>query len=329
MIVMLLLYRSIIYNITAANPLLGGVLLQWTTLLQPYYRNFIEYRPIANLTAAYAQKDNLPFMRFPFSFSSFNTRRAELRNNSLLVPGVVYEFRMAYTAPSYVYYTNSQYGRIYGINSTKVRGLKSSSSDSSVFLSWNAPEFVSGLLGYQVRLYIGSTIQTFNMTRTSLMFSYYCNSGVCLQPETAYNLSVACIRDRGIDSPLMLTVTTQAIPAGIENQPGSPSVTKAEFRLFTEQIVLTFVYPTISYGHDTVVAATFLFPLRLSTLRQGVNLTLSTSTVVSISATSLVIKLKTPESTQLLDQLRSISVFSPLMLYYGDGQAIKVTYICL
>jgi hypothetical protein len=296
-------------------------LLQWTTLLQPYYCNFIEYRNIANLTMAYSQMDTTPFIRFPFSFSSFNTRRAELRNNSLLVPGVVYEFRLAYTAPSYVYYTNSQYGRIYGINSTFVQGVKSFSTNESIILTWNAPEFVSGLLGYQVRLYNVSTMHVVDIPRTVLSFDFDCENGVCLQPEMTYNISVACIRDRGIDSPLAITVATQATPKDRSN--------KAEFSPHLEQFVLNFTHPTVNYDHDTIVSATFLNPLRLSTLRQGLNLTLSISTVVSISPTSLKLKLKAPESTQLSTQLNEISVHSPLLLYFGDGQVVRVAYTCL
>jgi hypothetical protein len=229
---------------------------------------------------------------------------------------------MAYTTPSYVCYTNSRYVRIYGINSTLVQGLMSSSTNSSILQTWNAPEFLSGLLGYQVCLFSDvSTMMVIDIPRTTLVFEFGCESGTCLHPEMAYNLSVACIRDQGIDSPLVITGTTQPTPKALSN--------KAYFYPGKQQIILTFTFPTIRYDHDTIVSTTFLNPLRLSTLRQGVNLTLSISTVVSISTTNLVLSLKAPESTKLLAQLRNISVFSPLMLYYGEGQVIKVAYICL
>ena len=78
----------------AATVELGGVLLQWDHVQEPYAHNFVQYRPVANLTSTLAYNDTTtPWMTLPIIPQDIPSM---LVPSSVLVGGAYYEFQLGF-----------------------------------------------------------------------------------------------------------------------------------------------------------------------------------------------------------------------------------------
>jgi serine/threonine protein kinase len=230
-----------------AKPELGGVRLQWTMLYQPYTLNFVQYRPVANLTLTGPNDDNIaPFKKLPVIFENSHTKEF-LVPQRYLGDGIWYEFRLGFPFSDYTSYTNTRTAKTFDASSSLINSVVTQSTNQSITVSWQAPEYSHGILGYNVELayvHFGSIdssqreltlVKSIRLPLTQRLVMFGClsfiDSSSCLFPATSYFIDVSAIRIGGQDRPKRIVVLTE------QNPP--PSLTLALLSIDYENVSLS------------------------------------------------------------------------------------------
>ena len=212
----------------AATVELGGVLLQWDRVIQPYAHLIVQYRPVSNLTATLTYNDSAT------PWSMLDT--VALSIPSMLVPasdlvgGSYFEFRIGYLSGIHTALSNPQtiLAMVYTATSLIVTSVVSTSTESSLSLSWHAPAYSDNVIGYDVSIFssgLGNAaeptgawnvsnsqlVASARVALTATLYAYGCaNSTVdCLTAFTTYLVQISVIRTTGQDAPFPLYVATQ------------------------------------------------------------------------------------------------------------------------
>ena len=309
----------------------------------PYEENFVQYRAVANLTLSETMNDvTTPYTTLPMVFASGNAQQFLIPRDALN-DGTYYEFRLGYPFPTYTFYTNTMIAKTFDVNSPFVNSLASTSLDTIVSVSWNAPEYGNELIEYAVSIYYsqlgnagindpqwgasGATLVTsFQLPLTQLSFTYGCTDLAakdCLAPYTTYLISIAVIRTSGTDEPKAFYVSTQQTITSLHNS--------SSIYLYALTITMNFTVTVPQYAANTPINATLLHPLSLHTTRGDLSINLTQSTVFSVSNSSIRVTLSLDEYKSIVSTFYEPSfLFTPFVLQYGTSRTTEPSSVyCL
>jgi hypothetical protein len=306
---------------------LGGIRLQWTKLYQPYTLNFVQYRSVVNLTLTGPNNDNTAaFKTLPMVFESSFSKEF-LIPQFYLGDGVWYEFRLGFVFRDYTAYTNTRTAKTFDASSPFVNSVVLESTNQSISVSWEAPEYATGIVGYKVQISylirgivpgpwntsLSILLDASQVPLTQKMVMLGCSpieaTSVCLYPSTTYLIEIAVIREGGVKKFSSFYYSTVATPMMAMN------ISRLFFR--GRSIKMNFVSAVPRYN-NTPISSTFLHLLRIGNAQNNVNINLTSSTVLSFSDTSLVVSLSIGEFKELAHQIYLANVFSVMTLYYGS-----------
>ena len=315
-------------ELLVAKPTLSGVQLQWSYLFEPYSLNFVQYRLLANLTLAVSGNDPSGFTTLPMAFQDASTF-SFLVPRSVLVDGMSYEFRLGFQFPTFTYYTNTLIAKTFDENSPFVGDVQIGSTNETIIVSWLAPEYSDGLIGYAVKLSLadgfGTVVQLEQVSSTVLNTMFGCTSsagGACLTSLTDYVVSIAVIRETGTDSARSYAVSTVMT---VENQHDTATIF-----LYGGVITLHFVGGVSSFGGSVAISGTVLYPAFVSNARGDVGVWLNGSMVQSVSSNVLRIMMSEMEWKTLAAGVVGSSLgYSPLSIRVGSGEVIALGAYCL
>lgn len=297
-----------------------------------------------NLTWTATHNDSAtPYQTLPIVFENSHTLQFTVPKANLNA-GTYYELRMGFPFPTHTFYTNSRVLKTYDANSPYVGNVQTSSTNGSVSLTWDAPEYADGIVGYTVRISyqtIGNGIisnpqwnsttltllQSVDLSLSSTTITFGCLSGVtngtCLSSYTTYYVDVSVIRELGPDPPRGFYVSTLQTIIPIVRYD------TATFFLHGASVTFDFVLPVQTYSADTRVSSTFLFPLSIQTKLGDVVMSLNEAVVTSISNTSLVVTMSEDDYGILLNGLFNVRHLTRLQVTYGSAsKTIVVQYHC-
>jgi hypothetical protein len=317
---------------------LGGIRLQWSQLYQPYTLNFVQYRPIVNLTLTGPNNDNIAaFKTLSMVFESAFSKEF-LIPRVYLGDGAWYEFRLGFVFSDYTAYTNTRTAKTFDASSPFVNSVVFQSTNQSISVSWEAPEYADGIVGYKTQIsYLqrgivpgpwNTSLSTVldatqvSLTHRTVMLgcSSFGTSG-CLYPSTTYLIEIAVIRNSGIEKYVPFYYSTVATPMKATN------MSQLFFR--GGSIKMSFVSAVPRYN-NTPVSLSFLHPLRIGNANNNVNIDLTSSTVLSSSDASLVVWFSIGEFLDLSRQIYLANVFSAMTLYYGSPpNQLHLGHYCL
>ena len=295
-----------------------------------------------NLTLSVTANDlSTPFKTLAMSFQDGFAKQF-LIPRAALIDGQYYEFRLGFPFPTTTYYTNTRIVKTYDVNSPFVSDVQWISTNSSITLSWLAPEYADGLVGYNVTLsynvvgnggvtnvsWVSSQLTqvssvTLPLTQVSVTFGCSSGSGVgCLFAFTRYQVGIAVIRDTGTDVEKVFYATTQQTVVSVVKR------NTASLFLYGGRITVSLINAVPMYG-GVSVSSTILSPLRIQSQLGDVSVSFASSTVQTISIVTLRITMTLTEYNILSGQILASSGLTPLTLFYGLGQSIPITYYCL
>ena len=313
-----------------------GVTLQWTRLFEPHAQNFVQYRKVANLTASASENDlATPYTTLAMSFMSGGAKHFTIPAYALAA-GVHYEFRLGFPFPTYTYYTDTLIAKTFDAGSPFVNSIEIVASDVLSTVSWRAPEYDEGIVGYRVALLyreIGNgdlvspqwlaaadglqLVSSTDLPLTETSVTLGCAdvlSSSCLVAYTTYLVQISVIRQSGVDSAKSVYFSTLHTQVSARNS--------SSMFLHGGRITMQFTVAVPTYNNVSIVS-TFLWPLKLHNKRGDLALTeLSQSRVKSISETAVEILLSDSEYNALVGQVKSPTfVYSSMWLTYGSDQA--------
>ena len=319
--------------------------LQWTRLFDPYAQNFVQYRKVVNLTASVSSNDlGTPYTTLSMVFMSGGAKQFTVPS-SVLVAGAYYEFRLGFPFPSYTYYTNTLIAKVFDASSPFVNSVAIEAGDVLSTVSWSAPEYSVGLVGYRVAL-------LYKAAGNGYMVNPQWTAADSLQlvsssdvPLTQTSIELGC-RDVSLSSSCLVAFTTYLVQISVIRQSGVDNAKNAYFSTLHTQlsthnsstlflhggkITLHLTVAVPSYNNASI-ASTFLSPLRLHNKRGDLALSsLNQSRVQSVSGMTVEIVLSDSEYSALVTQINAQSfVYSPMTLTYGSAQAsVAIQTYCL
>ena len=331
-------YSLITVTFEGATVELGGVLLQWDRVQEPYANNFVQYRPVSNLTSTLSYNDTItPWTTLPMIPRDIPSM---LVPSSYLDGGAYYEFRLAFQSGIHTSHSNTQalISTTYNAASFLIGNVETISFDTMISVSWNAPEYSDELIGYAVSVFFkasgnagvadpqwgasGSTLlSSFQLPLTQLSFSYGCTdltASDSLAPFTTYLVDIAVIRSTKTDVPKSIYVSTQHTIASLHNT--------SSIYLYAVTITMNFTVAMPQYAAGTPINATILHPLNLHTTRiEDLNVNLTQSTVESVSNTSMKVTLSLSEYKLITSATiyNPSFLFTPFVIEYGAAQLIE------
>ena len=305
--------------------------------------NFVQFRPVSNLTLSETGNDySTQYMTLPMAFENGLLHQFTVPASSL-VAGVYYEFRLGYPFGDYTYYTNTRLGKTFDSNSPFVNNFVAMATDTHATISWGQPEYSDGIVGYGVTLSYeirgngglktaqwGAsnnliTVLNMDVSLTQTSIDVGCDSltmSACLFPYTAYQLSIAVIREGGRDQAKAFYFATE--------QMVQARVNKSSLYLYGGSIMMNFTVPVPNYQSNTPIASTFLSPITLSNKRGDIHLSLTTSTVQSVSSSIVKIVLSTSEYSALVSKITDPAfAYSSMTITYGGNISLSLGAYCL
>ena len=322
------------------------MLLQWSYLFEPYSRNFVQYRQVANLTVSTARADFMtPYVTLPMIFSDSHTY-SFLIPKAVLANGTYYEFRLGFSFPEYTYYTNTLIAKTFDINSPFVSSVRLLSTNQSITVSWAEPEYSTGIIGYKLSLLYktlgngaASTVswnvsqlmllQSIQLPLLPTVYTFECDSSnmnACLSPFTSYIVQISVIRESGIDAPRAFSTATLKTVLIHEAKD------TASIYLYGGKVFMSFVVSPqdLSLVDGKTINSTFLSPAFIISRKGDMRLNLTNSVIQSTSSSSLTITFSETEYSILVQQLWTEGfVFTPLFLHYGISSVIPLSTYCL
>jgi len=327
---------------TAATPTLTGVQLQWSHLFTPYIHNFVQYRTIVNQTLSQTMTDfSTPYVTLPMVFENSHTLEF-LVPRSALVDGTHYEFRLGYPFSEYTFYTNTLIAKTFDSNSPFVSNIVTSSTNSSIKMSWIQPEYSDGLLGYKVDILylVGGNGQLtnpqWNVSTLTLAYSYRLSltdlslvqgcgaDGVtgCLIPYTTYLVQISVIRESGVDKPKAIYVSTSQTPVEKHDT--------ASIFVYGGRINVNFVSTTAWYNTSTAISSTMFWPAYIASQLGDIQVNLTSSLVTSVAGSNNVtLTLSSIEYSSLVSQVIASNAYSKMTLYFGGNRTLGLSVYCL
>ena len=318
--------------------------LQWTKLFEPYAQNFVQYRKVANLTASESENDlATQYTTLSMSFMSGGAKQFVVPAH-VLTAGAHYEFRLGFPFPSYTYYTNTLIAKVFDANSPFVNSVGTAASDVLSTVSWGAPEYSVGIVGYRVALLykaVGNgdvvnpqwtaadnlqlvSSNDLPLTQTSIVLGCTdVSSSSCLAAFTTYLVQISVIRQSGVDSAKSVYFSTLHTQLSARNS--------STMFLHGGKITVHFTVAVPTYNNVSI-GSTLLSPLTLHNKRGDLALSsLNQSRVQSISGTAVEIRLSESEYNALVGQLKMPAfAYSAMWLTYGGDQAsIALQPYCL
>ena len=144
--------QNLLIAMSAATTVeLGGVLLQWDHVQEPYAHNFVQYRPVVNLTASLSYNDTItPWTTLPVIPQEMSSM---LVPANVLVGGAYYEFRLGFQSGLHTSVSNTLVAKAFDSNSALVNSIEWSSLDTIFSISWGRPEYSTEIIGYAVSIY--------------------------------------------------------------------------------------------------------------------------------------------------------------------------------
>ena len=332
----------IIICFVAATSHLDGVLLQWSQLFEPYALNFVQFRPVFNLTLSITDNDySTLYTTLPMVFQNGLSHRFTVPA-AALTPGAYYEFRLGYTFSDYTYYTTTQITKTFDSNSPFVNSFAAVRTDTHAMISWGEPEYSDGIVGYSV--IVGYTIRgdgglaqwggsdslivilDANVPLTQTSIDVGCvdiEDNACLFPYTRYRVSIAVIREGAQDEPKAFYFTTKHMTQARFNT--------SSLHLYGGLITMNFTVPVPNYQSDpTPIASTFLSPVILTNKRGDIHLSLTESTVQSTSHNIVNIVLSKSEYSILVNKIMDPHfLYSSMTVSYGGNSKLHLETYCL
>ena len=289
------------------------------------------------------QDTNTPYITLPIVFENAYARAFTVPL-SVLAAGAYYEFRLGFPFPTYTSYTDTIVAKTFDSSSPFINSVVTSSTNSSISVSWGAPEYSDGAVGYSVRIYykvIGNgngksrhwdvsqvtlaASLSFGLSQTS--FSFGCDSGSnvdCLSPFTVYRVDISVIRQSGAGSPVSVYVTTAKTVV--------PVVAKstAVMFLFGKKITVTLVDTVPNYPANTPISSSILYPFALKSIHGELNYQLKNSSMQTTGNHTIVVTMSEAEFTDIVNELFGTLTFSVISMFYGaSNTAIPLQHHCL
>ena len=203
----------------------------------------------------------------------------------------------------------------------------------SLSISWEAPEYLTGLIGYRVSLWYleagngGLTNPSWNasqlqlVTRVSLpstefSLTFGCiddsDSSGCLLPFTLYRVEISAVRESGVESPLVHYVST--LPFSIRQQ------NRVEVFGSSGDLFVVFQQNrSESYAPNTPIQQTMFAGARVTSKNRDVDFDLRNSTVQSLSASRFWIRLSDADFYWLLHDVIERLDYSEWTLSFGSA----------
>ena len=315
----------------------------WSHLFEPYALNFVQFRPVSNLTLSETGNDySTQYTTLPMAFENGLSHQFTVPA-SALVAGIYYEFRLGYPFSDYTYYTNTQIAKTFDGNSPFVNSFVATATDTHATISWGQPEYSDGIVGYSVTLsykirgngdlsqvqwgvydnLITVMNEDVSLTQTSIDVGCVDSTvGTCLFPYTTYQLSIAVIREGGRDKPKAFYFATEQM---IEAR-----VNTSSLYLYGGSITMNFTVPVPYYQSNTPIVSTFLSPVTINSKRGDIHLSLTTSMVQSVSNNTVKIVFSASEYNALVNKIMNPAfAYSRMTITYGDGILLPVGTYCL
>ena len=326
----------LIVTIAATTVELGGVLLRWDHVQEPYAHNFVQYRPVVNLTASLSYNDTItPWTTLPVIPQEMSSM---LVPANVLVGGAYYEFRLGFQSGLHTSVSNTLVAKTFDASSPFVSNVMTEALDTILTVSWGEPVYNDDIVGYSLSIYylqpgnagvsnqqwgasVSTLVTSLMLPLTQRSLTYGCadlSASDCLTPYTTYLVDIAVIRTTGHDAPRSLFVSTQHPIESLHNT--------SSIYLYALTITMNFTVSVPWYGQSTPVNATFLHPLNLHTTRSAdLSINLTRSMVTSVSSTSIKIILSLPEYEYITAATIYYPpfLFTPFMLRYGPAQTVE------
>jgi hypothetical protein len=252
----------------------------------------------------------------------------------------IYEFRVGQQLPTHSMFSDILTTRTMSADAASVSNLKAVASTQSVTVSWTAPRFTVGMIGYRVELLQCSPqsgcelIDSRSLSVSTVSVEFGCGSvRGCLVPHTAYEVRVNVVRD---DVQMNSVSSKQFVTSSIAHSHrfDRSSANKAEmsavFFALGSTITLTFTSPVPQYN-NTPLSQTILFPFALLRAQQNISQHLTDSIVSSSSNTTLVVTLSDHDFNDFEDSVFDVDLpFSRLQFQFGaNAETVDVRYYCL
>jgi hypothetical protein len=317
--------------LVAAKAQYDGIRLQWTRTLEPLALNFVQYRRVANATTTTTGVDPTPFVTLSLPFPA--GARQLLVPSSVLQEGATYQFRLGFPHPDFTYYSNSLVAKAFEASSRFVSHVLDSRQASSISISWEAPEYLTGLVGYQVSLlylepgngglanpsWNASQLQVatrVSLPSTEVSVIFGCiedsNSSECLLPFTLYRVEISVVREGGAESPLVHYTSTLPFSTRQHDY--------AEVFGSSGDLFVVFQHNQSElYAPGTSIQQTMFAGARVTSKNRDVDLDLRNSTVQSLSASRFWIRLSDADFYWLLHDVIERLDYSEWTLSFGSA----------
>jgi hypothetical protein len=261
-----------------------------------------------------------------------------------LTAGTYYEFRLGFPYSTYTYFTNSLFAKTYDASSPFVSRVQLSSTNASISVSWVAPEYADGIVGYRLQVLSNGTsngaltnpqwtvsaLNVFSSTDVPLSSTsrtITCNDAsvsACLNSFTAYVVSIAVIRQRGAEKPTVFYVTTAKTVVIAAKRD------VAQLFLYAGTISVSFASTlALTYPTAVPIANTIFWPATLTNRNDNIRLGLASSTVQTLSDGTIKIMFSESEFASLMTMVFATSAFSTMSFNFAGNRTIVMTYHCL
>jgi hypothetical protein len=258
-------------------------------------------------------------------------------------PSAVYQFRLVVHFPTFDYRSVECTVRTVTQEETRASHfVVQNSTSTSLDVAWSQPSVSDGLVGYRLTLSLVAPgngryfddAPKWEADRWTIQQTVYVPFGVssyslgcgalgddCLAADTVYRVELVHVRQfRTTESSIFLfSATAKAIIVR----------DSAELCLHGATLSVSTAIPhLVTYDLETDIKETFLDPCFILSSNGAVNLTLSSSTVLSLSSTSVRIRLSEADYGELANQVYLATTMTPLTLLYAGGQPIAIEHKC-
>jgi hypothetical protein len=254
-----------------------------------------------------------------------------------------YAVRLVLRGRSRLSYSDSIPVRTLGDSQVNVVVSTYNTTNSSISIAWDTPLHSVGILGYEVRLLVNTTLNSLlideasawnvsqltvvtssrlPVSQRSLSFGCPALAQECLVSSTIYVVEITVLRETGLRDVSLKFIATRAASVQFVRK------NEAQLYLHGGSLTLTFASAMPIVSVNTSAASTYLYPLLI--VDANWDLDLGDSVVLSSTAFEVVLSLSQATYTEMLHYLQTDPSSLGLKVLFGNGSLeVPLTHSCL